>query len=363
MIDWWNIELGETEISNVISSIQNRNISQGKVTEDFEIKLAEQLEVPYVVCTTSGTVALLLAYMAIGIGPGDEVIVPNRTYIATAHPALLLGAKIKLVDVYSNKPILDENLIENQITSRTKAIVPVHLNGRSANMEVIDEIAKKHDIVVIEDAAQAFLSKRNGAYLGTLSRFGCFSLGMAKLITTGQGGFLACHIIEDQQKLLRLKNQGIFDVNRDKKFDMLAGNFKFTDIQASIGLAQLTKIQERLNHQVSIYKTYDNGLKSVKCLKSIDVEINNGEIPLRTEYLCTEREKFIELMLQHEIAVISQIPSLNDSPHLESDGFFKNSQIYSRHLINLPCGPNQPMENVIKTIKVVKEIDSMLSPW
>ncbi|EMO01401.1 aminotransferase class I/II-fold pyridoxal phosphate-dependent enzyme, partial [Leptospira interrogans] len=143
MILWWKTSFGEEELNRIAESFRNKNISQGKVTEEFEQKLSEFLGIKYVVATSSGSAALLLSLMAIGIRPGDEVIVPNRTWIATAHAPYLLGAKIVLVDVELNRPILDVSKVEEQINSKTKAIIPVHMNGRSVHMEQLNAIAKK----------------------------------------------------------------------------------------------------------------------------------------------------------------------------------------------------------------------------
>lgn len=157
-----------------------------------------------------------MTHMAIGLTPGDEIIVPDRTFIATINAAMMLGARIRLVDVRSDRPLLDPADIEAQLSERTKTIVPVHLNGRAADMEAIQAIADKHGLAVIEDAAQALMSKRRDRHLGTFARFGCFSLGMAKFLTTGQGGFVTCHTREDYHLLQKLKNQGVFDVTRNR---------------------------------------------------------------------------------------------------------------------------------------------------
>jgi len=357
-ISWWNIDLGEKEINNISDAIKNRNISQGKLTEEFENELARILGVKYVVCTTSGTVSLLLAYMATGIGPGDEIIIPNRTFIATANPAMILGAKCRLVDARSDSPIIDEGLIENFINSKTKAIVPVHLNGCSANMEVIMKIANKHNLTIIEDTAQGLMSKRNNKYLGTFGRFGCFSLGMAKLITTGQGGFVVCKDKKDAQKIRRIKNQGANDVRGDMTFDILSGNFKFTDIQSAIGIAQISRIPQRLKNQVAIYNLYKEGLASIKFLKLMPVDIESGEIPLRAGCLCSERERFMADMLKQNIQVVPQITGLNESPHLEAEGEYKNSIIYSKSLVILPSGPDQSLDNVRCVIDTIHKMQS-----
>lgn len=363
VINWWEITLGQEEISGITNAIRNRCISMGKLTEEFESSIAGLLHVPYVVCVTSGTSALMVALMAAGVKPGDNVIVPDRTFIATAHAAMILGAKVRLVDSKSGKPVIDERLIEQKINKRTRAIIPVHINGHAADMGEIGNIGNKYGIPVIEDACQAFHSSSNGKYLGTLSRFGCFSLGLAKLVTTGQGGFIVCHNEEDYHTLKRIRNQGVFDVFRETNSGMVSGNFKFTDIQASIGLAQLSKIKEKLEHQTAVYTRYQEGLKGVNCLKGIDVNIHAGEIPLRPEFLCTERDRFITEINKFGINVVAHTHSLSELTYMDSRGAYPNSKNFHRNALIFPCGPNQPIGNIEKTIEAVKQISHKFKGW
>ena len=165
-ISWWKTNFGEAEIEHVVQSIRHKNVSQGKVTADFENKLADFLEVGHVVAASSGSSSLLMSLMAIGIKPSDEVILPNRTWIATAHAVHLLGAKVVLVDVEKKRLAIDVHQIESKITTNTRAIVPVHMNGRSCDMDKINQIASKHNLYVIEDAAQAIL-QADALYLGS----------------------------------------------------------------------------------------------------------------------------------------------------------------------------------------------------
>ena len=148
-ISWWRTSFGEEEIKRVAYSIRSECVSQGKVTQQFEHALSDFLEIEHVIAVSSGSIAILMALMAVGVVPGDEVIVPNRTWIATAHAVYLLGAKVVLVDVENNRPIIDIEKIEHRITTKTKAIIPVHMNGRSAEMLKIQEIAKRHSLFVI----------------------------------------------------------------------------------------------------------------------------------------------------------------------------------------------------------------------
>ena len=171
-ISWWRIDFSDEDIKKITESIRNENISMGKVTEEFEKRLADALDVPFVVATTNGSIAILTALMALGIKAGDEVIVPNRTWIATANAPLMLGAKPVLVDVLPDRPVMDTSSIREKINSRTRAIIPVSLCGCAVNMEEVWQIAREHGLLVVEDAAQGLLSKYQGQYIGTESDAG-----------------------------------------------------------------------------------------------------------------------------------------------------------------------------------------------
>src|SRR5579864_464500 len=158
-IPWWRTEFGQPEVQRLTDAIANEHISQGPVTAEFEARLADALGVRYCIATTSGSMALLVALMALGIDRDDEVIVPNRTWIASAHAVAMLGAKVVLVDVLSSVPTMDLAQARRKITGRTKAIMPVHLNGRAVDMEAVVALAREYGIAVVEDASQALFSR------------------------------------------------------------------------------------------------------------------------------------------------------------------------------------------------------------
>ena len=183
-------------------------LNDGEVTTQFESQMAELLACKHVVATTSGTAAIFLALAGLGVGAGDEVIVPDVTFIATANAVTLTGAKPVLVDIDPAKLTLDPECTERAITARTKAIVPVHVSGRAADMDAILDIAKRHGLLVVEDAAEALLSKHQGRCLGTFGIAGCFSLSPNKTVTTGQGGLVATDDDRLHVRLRELKDQG-----------------------------------------------------------------------------------------------------------------------------------------------------------
>jgi dTDP-4-amino-4,6-dideoxygalactose transaminase len=353
-IRWWRTYFGKEEANLVCRSIELECISQGPVTAEFERRIAELLGIPYVVATTNGSTAILMALMTAGIKPGDEVVVPNRTWIATAHAPLILGAKVKLCDVEASRPLMDVTQIEDIITPQTKAIIPVHLDGRSVDMQKVHRIAHKYDLIVIEDAAQALGSRNKEGYLGTQSDMGCFSLSVAKIISTGQGGFVVTKDEELYKKLISIRTHGVSDVI-NAKWTQLGFNFRFTDILASIGIHQLDRLPGRIEKVKKIYRHYEAGIKDLPFIKLIPVDIKNGEIPIYIETLCQNRKRLIKFLAEHNIETRPFYPDLNIASYFNNVGRFPNSEMFGNQGLFLPSGPEQSLENIKRVIKVLKK--------
>jgi dTDP-4-amino-4,6-dideoxygalactose transaminase len=348
-ISWWRTSFGSDEMKYLSDAVLKEHISQGTITAEFERRIADILNIPYVLATTSGSTALLMALIAAGIGPGDEVIVPNRTWIATAHAPLLLGAKVVLLDVEKNRPIMDVTQIEEKITYKTKAIMPVHLNGRSVAMDEINRIAVKYGLKVIEDAAQAFCSKNAYGMLGGQSFAGCFSLSVSKLISTGQGGFIVTKDSETYKRLKLMRTHGVSDVI-NVSYAEKGFNFRFNDVLASIGLAQLDRLAERISKIIDVYKKYLAVMTDLPYLKFLPVNLEAGEIPLYVEVLCPERARFIIFLADRDIQCRPFYPDLHTASYLNCSGRFPNSEVFDSQGLFLPCGPEQPLENIDRVI-------------
>ena len=352
-ISWWRTTFGQPEIERLTAAVLNENISQGSLTAEFEKRIGEALGVPHVVATTSGSMALLVALMAHEIRAGDEVIVPNRTWIATAHACAMLGAKAVLVDVLPGTPIIDVSQVRAKITARTKAIMPVHLGGRFADMPAIHTIARESGLLVIEDAAQALFSKSADGFAGTLSDAGCFSLSVAKLISTGQGGFIVTKNEATAERLRLIRTHGVADVI-NTTYTRLGFNFRFTDIQASFGLAQLGRAATRIEAVSAVYAKYREGLASMPFLKLIPVNVAGGEIPIYVEVLCKERENLIAYLAKEGIQTRPFYPDLDLARYLgNEDGSYPNARVFGEQGVFLPCGPDQPLENVNRVLDVL----------
>jgi perosamine synthetase len=328
-------------------------MSQGSVSTALEAEICNALGVKFAVLTTSGSVALYMACFAHNIGPGDEVIVPANTFIATAHAPYLLGARVVLADCLSNLPNIDPDQIEMKITPRTKAIIAVHLNGRGCEMDRINKIAKKHGIVVIEDAAQAMFSRHlNGSYMGTNSSIGTFSLGMVKLISTGQGGAIVTNNKTLADRLRLIKNHGSA---RTHEYFESGGNFKFNDILASIGIHQVKRSATKVRHCNEIYKMYENALKDLPFLDIVPVKVGLGEVAVWTEVVSNDRQTIVDHLDQSGIQTRMFLRCLSTAPHLNTGDNFPNSKRFGERGFILPCGPSQPLENIEITIKALKK--------
>ena len=347
-------DIGENEIATVSETMAAKLFSMGAVTAKMEAEISKQLDVPYVLCTTSGSMALMMGLMAAGVSPGDEVIVPTRTFIATAHAASLLGAGVVLVDSRSDSPNMDVAETAKKITPRTKAIMPVHLNGRVCDMAAVRALAEEHGLAVIEDACQGMFSRGPGGFQGTLGDCGCFSFGMVKLVSTGQGGAIVTSDRGLYKKLAAIRNHGVADVV-SHTYLTTGHNFKFNDIQASIGLWQVRRGPEKASHVNAIYKRYSERLEGLSFIELVPVDVDNGEVALWTEVVSEERDDLMAFLAEEGIQTRKFIPCVHTAPHFASGEAFPNSERFNRTGFNLPSGPALPLEYVDRTIEALVE--------
>jgi perosamine synthetase len=240
-------------------------------TEKFESQLGELTKAKHVVVTTSGTVALSVAYLAAGVGVGDEVIVPNLTMIATPNAARMIGAVPVLVDIEAATLNIDITQVEASITARTKAVVHVSLNGRSNNIEALLALCRKKGIKLIEDSCQSLGSTNGGRHLGTIGDIGTLSFSPPKIITTGQGGAIITNSDEAAKAIRKLKDFGRTSGGHDFH-DSIGFNFKFTDFQATVGIEQMKKLPWRLERKKEIWHRYRSNLTDVQAIQWIKTD-------------------------------------------------------------------------------------------
>lgn len=299
-IPWWLPRISEKEFELVGEVLRSNYINEGEFTERFEQSVANLLGVKYAIATSSGTSALFLALAAHGIGHGDEVIVPDVTFIATANAVTLAGAKPVLADVDPATLTLSPEATRKALTSRTKAIIPVHVSGRSADMAALMEIANVAGIPVIEDAAEAFMSATNLGFLGTIGSIGCLSFSPNKTITTGQGGIALTNNDKLHIRLRELKDQGrpVRGTGGADFHHSLGYNFKLTNIQAAVGLGQLMELQHRVQRQRDIYAIYANRLSELSTIRLPGFDLASGAVPLWTDAIVDDRDALDAYLLQ-----------------------------------------------------------------
>lgn len=239
--------IGPAELGAVTQAMLNCQLTQGEHVLRFERILGEHLGVPHVVVTSSGTTALHLALVALGVGPGDEVLVPDLTYVATANAVLYTGATVRLVDV-ARDGCLDLEDVDRRVTKAARAIMPVHLYG------VPSELPDYPFIKVVEDAAEAIGGTYHGRALGTIGDAGIFSFYGNKTLTTGEGGAVVTHDALLAKRLRHLR--GMAQTSQRYYHDQLGFNYRMTDIQAAIGVGQMTHLLDMLARRRTICATY-----------------------------------------------------------------------------------------------------------
>ena len=292
IIPFWEPQLGRRESQYVDEVLASNFLNDGDVTAQFERRLCELLGAKHVIATTSGTTALFAALVACGIEAGDEVLVPDVTFIATANAVTMAGATPVLVDVDPSTLTMCPNAAAKAITKKTRAIVPVHLSGRAADMGALCELARHHKLRIVEDAAEALVSHyRDRRALGTIGDAGCFSFSPNKMITTGQGGAVVTNDDALACRLRELKDQGrpTRGTGGDDVHISVGFNFKFTNLQAAIGVGQLDLLGIRRRRVRQIYEEYREQLNGIDGIRVIGFD--EYESPLWVDALAEHRDE------------------------------------------------------------------------
>ena len=357
-IDWWEPRVGE-EVRNLLLQVLDSNfLNDGEYTTRFEQMLADLLGCNHVVAVTSGTSALFLALAGAGVGPGDEVIVPDITFIATASAVVLAGAKPVLVDIDPDTLNMSPAEFKKAVTSRTKAVVPVHISGRPANMPAILKVAEDHGLSVIEDSAEALLSKLEGKFLGTWGQAGILSFSPNKTITTGQGGAI---LLDDDNlagRLRELKDQGrpVRGTGGDDNHDRVGYNFKLTNLQAAIGIAQLDHLTARTERMKRNYLKYVEGLKGVEEITLLPFQVEQGETPQWVDALASRRDELVEYLETKEVYCRRfWFPMHTHKPYRMPDENFPNSTRLVAQAFWLPSSFSLTEADVEKVCSLIKE--------
>lgn len=343
--------IGERELAYVMDAVRSGWVSSlGAYVERFEHAFADYLGVAHAISVCNGTAGLHLALHALGIGCGDEVIVPDLTFVATAHAVLQTGATPVLVDVEPDTWCLDPVAVERAITAQTRAILPVHLYGHPAEMGAIQRLAEQNGLLVIEDAAEAHGAEYHGRRVGGIGVAGVFSFYGNKIITTGEGGMVTTNDADLAARLRFLKDHGMCPEQRYYHTEV-AFNYRLTNMQAALGLAQLEQIEEFIAHRRRVYRWYAEGLGHGAGLQL------NAERPdvrnvfwmtslVLSEDLPTARKELADRLYQQGIDTRPFFVPLHELPHLsgcravghDSDSC-PQAQRLGRQGLNLPSGP------------------------
>lgn len=300
-------------------------VTEFKKTRKFEQMIADYTGSKFCSVVNNGTISLSIALLACDIKPGDEVIVPDYTMVATPNSAELIGAKAVFVDIDRKNICMDFNKMKEAVTEKTKAIILVTINGRyPENIEEFVLFAKEKNIKLIEDAAQSLGSKYEEKHLGTFGDIGSFSFSAPKIITTGQGGALITDNEELYNKIKLIRDFGRESGGTDH-YLIKGWNFKFTDIQAIIGIEQMKKLHWRVNRKKEIAKLYENLLKDIKQVELIYTNYNNTA-PWFIDILVDDRIKLQQYLKLKGIGTREFYPPLHSEPAYNYQGDYPVTQ-------------------------------------
>lgn len=329
-------------------------VTEFKKTREFEQEIANYTGAEYCSVVSNGTVSLAIALMACDIGTGDEVLVPDYTMAATPDAVALTGAKTVFVDVERESLCMDYEKMKVAVTERTKAVMLVSINGRyPSGIEHIVEFCKERGIVLIEDAAQSLGSFYKEKHIGRYGKIGSFSFSAPKIITTGQGGAL---ITDDKALFERIRL--IRDFGRasggSDHYLTKGWNFKFTDLQAVVGLEQMKKLAQRVKRKKELGKIYERELHGIPEIELIKTDFINTP-PWFFDILCERRDELVRYLKTREIGSRPFYPALHKEPAFRCEGNFPNAEYAADHGLWLPSTVSLSDETVVHICGVIKE--------
>ena len=365
-IPWWLPQMTGRESQIIQEVLESNFLNDGDFTARFEAELAARLGCKYVVAVTSGTTALFAALAALGIGLGHEVIVPDVTFIATANAVTWTGAQPVLVDVDPHTLTIAPDAVLRAINPRTRAIIPVHVSGRPADMKNLLPIAADHKLSIVEDAAEALLSRYHDQYLGTLGHAGCFSFSPNKTITTGQGGGVATNDEQLYRRLHEIKDQGrpVRGTGGNDLHPALGYNLKFTNLQAAVGLAQLCQLDHRTEKLRRIYALYAQHLSGCPDIELPGFDIAAGVVPQWVDAFTDRRDELDTYLRQRNIHCRPfWYPLHTQKPYHRPDDQFPHSSRQTRRALWLPSAftlTEEDIETACRHIRCCLETSAVM---
>jgi perosamine synthetase len=363
-IEFFNTTIAPTAVDAVTKTLQSTRISAGAKADMFEQHLANH-GIANPVTVNSGTVTMHLALLAAGVGPGDEVIIPAQTFIATGMAVLYVGATPVFADINLYDGNISVDSIISKITTKTKAIIPVHWAGYPCDLDEINKIADEFNLCVIEDAAHAFGTIYKGNLIGSISQFTSFSFQAIKHLTTGDGGALCCKNEQDANLVKRMR---WFDIDREntktgflgeRVYDAVNIGYKYhmNDIAATLGIENLKFIDNRLERVRNIAKIYEAELKNIPYIKLMKYKEDCLSSYWLFPILVDNRDKFINHMRKNEIPVSVVHQGIDDNTlfgGMRND--LPNQRIFDAQQIHIPIHDALTDEQVYKIIETIKNV-------
>ncbi len=365
--------IGEKEIKEVVSCLRSGWITTGPLCKAFEDKFCELTGASYALSVSSGTAGMHLMLLGLGIKRGDEMITPSMTFASTLNMITLCGAKPVFVDVHYDTLNMNADLIEGKITKRTKGIIPVHFAGVPVDMDKILSIAKKYDLFVIEDAAHGLGTYYKGIHIGGFGHSAIFSFHPLKNITTGEGGMITHSEDQLESRLRLLRFHGIerdawkrYGKGGNPEYDIKTPGFKYnlTDIQAALGLAQLSRLEELNNRRRQLSDLYRRGLDGVEGLELPGVptysHIHSWHLFV-IKVISMDRERFMQKLPEYQIGYGIHFPAGHRLSYIRErykikKGELKETERASSQLVSLPLFPDMKEEDVSYVCEAIREI-------
>jgi perosamine synthetase len=351
--------LGDEEIASVSGVLKANWITEGEKTRTLEGMLQEYCGVKHAVMLPNGTLALFVGLKILGVGPGDEVVVPDFTFVGSATSVVLTGAKPVFCDVNLDDFNMNFDNLKRCISKNTKAIMPVHIYGQPANMGPIMDLASEHGFRVIEDAAQGMGVTYNGKHTGTIGDLGCISFYADKTLTTGEGGAVITDDDELARKCRFFKNQG--RAERGSFIHSEIGyNFRITDLQAAVGVVQMTKIAEIIEKKLRNESLYKRFLADVGAVEFPKVTSFGSRVPFRVNIQVEDPENLGAFLTARGVGVrrffypLHKQPCFNPSNSVIRERPVNSLEVFSRGL-SLPSAVSLTEKDIKYVCDTIEE--------
>lgn len=366
----------QEEVDEVVDTLKSGWLSAGPKVERFEELFRKYKGSKYSIALNSCSAALYLSLIAIGLKPKDEVIVPSMTFAPTANAVIHTGGTPVLVDCEKESMNIDPKDVERKITSKTKAIIPVHFAGRPCNMDKIMKIARKYKLKVIEDCAHAIEAEYKGKKVGTIGDLGCFSFYVTKNIITGEGGMVITNNKEYINKIKLLAFQGIeqssYERTNKQKYKhhrVVSAGFKYNmmDLQAAIGIHQFPRIEKYWKRRQKIWRRYNKAFESLPVIVPLPSEKSSKHayhlytLLLDIDQLKITRDQFLNKMIKNNIGVGVHYIALHLHPYYQKTfdykrGNFPNAEWISDRTVSIPLSARLTNEDVEDVIEAIRKI-------